>query len=86
MVSNITETTIKIAVPPMVRAANPVIALIPKGRTAINPKNSAPIKVRRFKILYKYSVVEPPGLMPGIKAPCFWRFFEIASGSNVTAV
>ena len=57
-----------------------------EGKTAIVPRNNAPINKTLFKIEYKKLTVEDPGLMPGINPPIFCKFEEMAFGSKVTAV
>ena len=58
-------------VPPIDIAVIPVRPLMARGRTAIKPKKSAPIRVSRVYILEMWSDVDLPGLTPGINAPFF---------------
>ena len=86
MVSRATATTIKIAVPLMVKVATPVSFWTTIGRTATRPRNTAPQSVMRFTTPEKNFVVFSPGRMPGTNPPLCWRFFATSSGLNVIAV
>ncbi len=86
--SKTTLTTIKRDVPP-IKKVNPVTPVAPatiEGKTAIKPNDMAPVNKTLFKMWLKKSVVDLPGLTPGIKPPIFCRFSEIVFGSKVTAV
>jgi len=70
----------------MLTALMPVKAPTIKGKTATTPKKSAPIIVKRKRILAIWEEVEAPGRTPGIKAPLLCRFLDMESGSKVMAV
>ena len=74
------------AVPPRAIAVIPVNERTIKGKTAMNPKKTAPSNVIRLKTFEIYAEVETPGRIPGINAPFFCKLVASASGSNVTAV
>ena len=90
MVSKMTETTIRIEVPPIpVNKAN--VIPVPKifgsdGSTAMNPKNIAPINVSLINIAVINFVVASPGRIPGIKPPDFFKLSEISLGLNAINV
>ncbi len=86
IVSRATETTIKRAVPPIVKIVIPVTIWVRFGKIAIKPKNKAPERVKRLIIFERKPVVESPGLMPATNPPERWRFLDISFGSKVTAV
>ena len=69
MISKATATTIRIAVPPIVKKEMPVIILKMLGRIAISPRKIAPQRVILLIIFPKKMVVDSPGLMPVIKPP-----------------
>ena len=85
MVSKITPTTIMIEVPPKdTCASNHPEKKIGIIATILKP--SAPMKITLLRILFKYSVVGLPGLIPGIKPPDFFILLAISIGLNVIEV
>ena len=56
------------------------------GMIATIQSPAAPMKIMYLSISLKYSVVGVPGLIPGMKPPCFLRLLDTSIGLNVMDV